>query len=221
MNDQPPQSGRPRHRPAPHPPSQESRFIGYVVLGFGALAVIAVLMLAFGGSNDVELTAEQTALGEELTRIEAPSEAEAQKPQQKLYLKRQKKIDADDMQGGWQAVIGDYLTVLQIQKGAFQIIMALPDPNRPRKYYSGTYRILDDLIVLKPEFKWGAPKRPPGSDITYTRLTASSFPMIVGFDKGNMVWQNAPRSETRVYVPPRSPLLSGTNMDYIIWKKMD
>jgi hypothetical protein len=220
MTDQSPNPPRPRPRPAPVSKSRESRFIGFLVLGFGALAVIAVLMMAFSGPDAVPLTQEQEVLSKELAAVESPS-APAQVAQQKPVLKRQKKISESDMQGGWQAVIGDYLTVLQIQKGAFQIIMALPDPQMPRKYFSGTYTILDDMIVMKPVFKWGEPKKPAGSTITYSRLTSSSIPMIVGFDRGNMVWQNVSQDETRIYVPLRSALLAGSDQDYIVWKKTD
>jgi len=57
MSDQPsaPAPRQPRPRPrqgAPRPSqSRESKFIGYLVLGFGIVAVAAVLLLAFTGSD--------------------------------------------------------------------------------------------------------------------------------------------------------------------------
>lgn len=221
MSDQPPSQPRPRRRPPAKPSSRESRFIGYLVLGFGTLAVIAMLMIAFGGGDETAQTQEQASLQKELSSIEAPARASEEPEEDKLYLKRQKKIDEGDIQGGWQSMIGEYLAVLQIQKGSFQIIMALPDPQMPRKYFSGTYNILDDLIVLNPQLKWGEPKKPAGAKFSYSRLTSSGFPMVVGFENGNMVWQNTPQTEKRMYVPSRSPLLSLGGMDYIIWKKAD
>lgn len=222
MSDQPPSAPRRRPRRLPQQPSKESRFIGYVVLGFGTLAVIAMLMIAFGGNEDAPQTPEQQNLQKELAAAQTAPVDLAEKKETALQFKRQKKIDQGDMQGGWQAAIGDYLAVMQIQKGAFQIIMALPDPNMPRKYFSGTFTTLDDLIILKPQPQWGEPKKPANSPIVYDALTSSTFPMIVGFDGGKMVWQNVPPGvEERVYVPARSPLLSLGDMDYIIWKKTD
>ncbi len=225
-----PKNGQARLRPnpagAPRRPislSHESRFIGYLVLGLGVIAVISVLILAFSGGVDTNeplpdptVTANlQSGLSKDAGKVAEAGNTKA------LSMSRQKGIDAGDLAGGWQASIGDYVAVMQISKGLFQIIMAHPNAALPRLYSSGSYSMIDDIVVLQPRGDWKAPAVAPGSGIKYERLTRGQYPMIVGFKDGTMVWQNVPQGETRTYVPPRSPLLLNPDKDYIVWKKLD
>jgi len=201
--------------------SRESQFVGYLVLGLGVLSVITVIILAFSNRGvdtdekapDARITA---SLESGLSKGMTSGAAKADNAQ--LAMARQSGIKAGDLQGGWKAAIGPYVGVLQMDKGVFQIIMARPEPEFSRLFSAGTYKLVDDLIVFTPQMDW----KPAGAgNVRYERLTAGQYPMIVGFKNGAMVWQNVPQSEKRVYVPSRSPLLSDTDKNYIVWKKTE
>lgn len=198
--------------------------MGYLVLGLGILAVVTVLMLAFGGDSvDTNEPAPDAAVSANLQSGLSENMKGAQAPQQTapapLALARQKKVDIGDLDGGWKASIGPYVGVLQMEKGLFEVILARPEPELARLYSSGTYTIMDDIVVLKPRLDWKPPTAQPG--FRYERLTTGSYPMIVGFKNGAMVWQNVPQTEKRIYVPTRSPLLLDKTREYIVWKRAD
>lgn len=212
-------------KPMPRPMTpQQSQLVGYVVLGAGVLAVIGVLMLAFSGNapTSVPEPSPQVAesLQEDISRQTlAPNKSAAPPAQPKLVLKRQK-VSAGSLTGGWKALIGDYIAVIQMDKGAYQVILAHADPVVPRLYSSGTYALMDDIITLSPRSDWKAPTPPAGSGIRYERLTRGDYSMIAGFKDGAMIWQNVPDDEKRLSAS-RSPLLLEQDDDYIVWKKAD
>lgn len=213
-----------RRRASP-PMSRESKFIGYLVLGLGVLAVISVLIFAFSGGN-VDTSGEtDQQVAESLQKdMAAPAKMAKLKPaapKPELVMPRQKGIDASDLTGSWKSSLGDYVAVMQMDKGAFQIILAPMNHDLPRMYSSGSFTMIDDIAVLTPRSDWKAPPPPPGQDVEYERLTRGEYSMIVGFKDGAMVWQNIPESEKRVSAPPRSPLLLDPALDYIVWKKLD
>lgn len=234
MNDQPnapPQKRRPpsnearprRPRP-PEPTSRESRFIGYLVLGFGILAVIAVLILAFSGSGEEGETADApqpvqaqelvTALSQQSVAVPAPE------PVKDLFFERDADFDAGRMEGDWQAQIGEYTAVLQIRKDVYQIILANNDPNSSRFYSSGTYKVYEDIILLNPRLDWPPPAVPKGKTINYAPMTRAAFPMIAKYEGGKMLWQNVPQAEKRVVAPYTSPLFGTENVKVASWKKL-
>ena len=205
------------------PMSKESKFIGYIVLGFGFLAVIAVLILALGGGNKtVSDTAVETpketpqSLAAELR--ETPKAIKT--PEKKdLFFKRDADFDAAKMNGDWQAAIGQFTAVLQIDKNVFQIILASPSRPNKRIYSAGTFKVLEDIIVLTPELSWPKPASSDAS-VAYDRLAISSYPVIATFDGGNLLWQNPPQSEKRVASPYRTPLVMSEDQDLIVWKRL-
>ena len=239
MNDQPPASqrprppsggnGAPRSRPrsAQVSQSRESRFIGYLVLGFGVLAVLAVLILAFGRNEDTSGEAKQAqkpaSASEIRADLQAPgtaAPAEAPKANSDLFFERDAKFDADKMEGDWQTVIGRYTAVLQIRKNVYQLIMASSDPKVPRLYSSGTFKVAEDIILLNPRMDWPAPAAPAGRTVSYKKLTRAPFPVIARFDGGKMLWQNTPQSEKRVSGPYTSPLFMSEDVKLATWQPL-
>lgn len=228
-------AGAPRvRRPPSKPVSRESRFIGYLVLGFGVLAVIAVLVLAFAGNDDTApaapgattaangpaaapakpVAAEDLALG--ITNPPASRSA----PVTDLFFTRDPNFRVAGMEGDWQSAIGRYTAVLQIRKNVYQLILASPDPAAPRFYSSGTYISREDVIMLYPRNDWPPPAPPKGRAISYSKLTRAPFPVIARFDGGSMLWQNVPREEKRVMAPYRSPLFMSEDVAVATWKKL-
>lgn len=217
-----PRRRRPQQSP---PPSRESRFIGYLILGFGAVALLSVIIIALSNptlDTDEALPDEQTTArlqetiqqtGVSVPSVQAPAPSAPQ-----LVLPRAKSVKESQIAGGWQAQIGDYVAVLQMKDGAFQVILAHPNPARARLHSSGSYRLIDDIVALEPRLDW---KAPVSQGVSYERLTTGSYPMIAGFKDGAMVWQNVPREDRRIYVPPRSPLLLDPQKNYIVWRRAD
>ncbi len=228
-----PQSPR---RPRPSmPQSQESRFIGYLVLGFGLLAVAAVLILAFSGPGanlDVAAPDEKQVqtLAADLSATPSLQQAAPSKPAQArvpertppntLVYKRQPGWSPEDIKGDWQAMIGKYTAVAQLDGSAYQIILASSDLQAARIYSSGTYIVTEDMITFTPQLHWNPPVSTPGVARGYEMLTRASFSMLGAFQQGRMLWQNVPQTEKRVYTSPTSPLFRSEPVDYVVWQKL-
>lgn len=214
-----------RRRPAPPPRSAESKFIGYLVLGFGLIAVIAVLLLAFMGNNPDTDVAQPGA--EQVQKIAtnmearfAPPPPAAPKPKVELHFKRQPDFKASQMEGNWQATIGTFTAVLQINKNVYQVILVSANqPEMPRFYSSGSYTVQEDMIVFTPRVDWPQPVT-QNKSITYQRITRAPFSMISAFYEGKMLWQNPPPDETRVLRMANTPLFMSEKVDYVVWQKM-
>lgn len=237
MSDQPP-SVPPRPRPQGQRPSQkkqglshESRFIGFLVLGFGVLAVVAVAIIAFSGKKEVankesegvpQETAQLAEPPQELVSDMINTQAVApQPPKPELFFKRDPDLDIGDMKGAWQATIGKYTAVVQLESDVYQVILAQPDPNAARLYSSGTYKVMEDVILFTPRLDWPEPTPAKGKSIPYEVLTRAPFPILAKIDGDKMMWQNPPQSERRVLVPYNSPLFMDENVDYVTWKKLN
>lgn len=218
------QGVRPRRRPAPPPPpSRESRFIGYLVLGFGLLAVIAVLILAMGKKDESSQAADaqkQTTTGDLRAALSASTPRAVKPPKQELFFERDADLNADRMHGNWQASIGRYTAVLQLRKDVYQLILASSDPNAPRIYSSGTYKVIEDIAMLTPNVDWPTPAVPQGRVVIYNKMTRAPFPVLVKFEGDQMLWQNVPASEKRVRGPYTSPLFMTEKVKVAFWKKL-
>lgn len=236
------------------PPSAESRYIGYLVLGFGVLAVVAVAILALSGRKDagtqnktVEaqaqiLTQAQKAAAQPQIAVEKPPmsanvatraaqdlmqdlngqtlAAPREQAEDGLYFPRQPKVKRENLEGTWRGVVGRYAVALKMQGGTYQIILANPDEYSRRLYSSGEYKITEDIIEFSPRRDWPAPTPPVGTDVRYQNITSSPFPVIAAMDKGEMLWQAPPVSETRVLEMTRMPILLSEKQDFIVWQKL-
>lgn len=147
-------------------------------------------------------------------------QANAAKVESDLFFKRDKNFKAGRMEGDWQASIGRYTAVLQIRNDVFQLILASADPMAPRFYSSGTYKVLEDIVMLNPQQSWPPPAIPKGKVIAYDKLTRAPFPVIARFDGDTMLWQNVPQDEKRVVAPYTSPLFMSENVKVATWKKL-
>lgn len=252
----PRQSSRGR-RPTQKPPllglSKESEFIGYIVLGFGVLAVIAVLLVAvnrFGGAsknvvtqNNVTGVAQTDPLPSSVKPVTPQNNQDLQnrvaqdllgnmkenfstepieiqkKDKNQLLFDRQPNIKPSDIEGSWQANVGKKTAVLQMVNGTYQIIIADPMEYSYRKYSSGNYTMIEDIILFQPRTDWPKPKPPPGTDVQYSQITMAKFPAIAAIQKGKMLWQNPPASEKRVYVPRGLAVAKDTANGLIVWQR--
>ena len=213
--------------------SRESRFVGYMVLGLGVVAVIAVLMIAaskFGGKQDAQPLSQtpmsaqnnvvapnqlvddknlQARVAQDLLSGMKPVTATPVKPvaKKELYFRREPDLNAPDIEGAWQTMISKSTAVLQMNGGTYQIVIADPKEYSRRLYSAGTYKVLEDIILLTPRLDWPAPQAPKGTDVNYAPITSAEFPVVAAIKSGKMLWQNPPSSETRIYVPRAMPCM--------------
>lgn len=197
------------------------------MLGFGVLAVIAVLVLAFGKSDapskpeTPQVAAQKPAsAGDLMADLTAAPQAVKPVPKVDLFFERDADFAAAKMEGDWQSTIGRYTVVLQIREGVYQLILASADPAAPRYYSSGTYKVIEDIIMLTPRMDWPAPASVGGKIIAYEKLTRAPFPVIARFEGGNMLWQNIPQAEKRVTGPYTSPLFMSEDVKLATWKRL-
>jgi hypothetical protein len=226
MSDQHPSQPKPPKRPANRPPaSVESKFIGYLVLGFGILAVVAVLMIAFMGRGpemdapQPEMKKAEAISAKSNTLIQAPKVIPP-KPEYTLPFKRQPSFDRTLLNGNWQAMIGMYTAVLQMNEGVYQIILAGDDPYMPRHYSSGAYRTIEDIIIFEPQLDWPKPITKSGTG-NYQTITVSPFNIMTAEQQGKLLWANIPPEEervTRIYEPP---LFLGEDIEYVVWTRIE
>ncbi len=206
------------------PISHESRFIGYLVLGFGVLAVLTVVVLAMSGRSGLKTETPNSAAVKEisggLSAVLMPDPVKPATPKKELYFKRQPDIAAASMEGDWQSMIGKYTAVLQLKGGVYQIILANADPAAARLYSQGTYKVQEDVLLLTPRLDWPKPATTQKTSVEYQPITRAPFPIIAAIQSGKMLWQNPPQSERRVLVPYKSPLLLNGEADYIVWQKL-
>lgn len=223
--------------------SPESRFIGYLVLGFGVLAVAAVAILYFSGGDDAPKSDKTQQVQNQPTPAAAKSEtkrnvgeiardlasgflpspqatAPQPEPRKDLYFKRQPDISMEDIEGSWQSSIGKYAAALQMSKGVYQLILADPNDYGFRLYSSGTYTKTEDMMVLTPRRDWAKPVPERGERIEYRDITTSPFPVIAAIKNGNMLWQSPPPNETRVLVPNSFVLVGPGDPQYVVWQRM-
>ncbi|MFA5593337.1 MAG: hypothetical protein WC989_08505 [Micavibrio sp.] len=219
------------------------QLVGYAVLAIGVSLVLGVIYLAFfaGGSavrqapmpdgqmaqalvSDLPALPRQQGTGAgaaipqgSTTRISPPAPV---RPQSQLAIRRQSGIDAAQMKGAWQGMIGRFTAVLQLDGVVYQVILASADPNASRIYSSGTYKIMDDIITLTPRSDWPEPVSGAGARVSYDKLTRAPFSLIAGFQQGRMVWQNVPEGEKRVLTTRTSPLFRSENVNYVVWQRV-
>lgn len=219
-------------------------------MGLGALALVAVIMIALsarsgspdGSPADTKVTAAKTAEEKALEAIparvrkyQAPENVakdlslslqakikippkEKEKPE--LFFKREPGLDADRMTGSWQAAIGSYVAVLDMDGKVYQIVIADPNNYGERFYSAGTYEVLEDMVTLRPQNTWPFPDVPQGQEIKYSKITTSRFPVLAAFKGDSMLWQNPPESETRVVAFRKLPILLSENLDYVTWQRV-
>ncbi len=221
-----PPSDRSRPRPKPKAPqSRESKFIGYVVLAFGILAVVAVLMLAFmnrGPNTDVPLpdAKKAEAIGAKSTALIKAPKVVPEKPAYSLPFKRQADFNKASLDGNWQTMIGMFTSVLQMNQGVYQVILAGDDPYMPRYYSSGTYTVEEDIIKFKPERRWPKPITKSGGG-NYQMITRAPFNMMTAISDGKLLWANIPPGETRATRIAEPPLFMSEDVEYVVWTRIE
>lgn len=215
----PPQRPVPKKPPVRRgqPASREAQWIGFLILGFGVLAVIAVGILAY--NRFAKDNPEREAVSELAKSIESARKQEQKEPQnpapQKPAYKRQHSLQIKDIEGTWQTSLPDGQAVFQLEGRVYSMIVAFNDPRLNRFYSSGTYDIREDIVILEPRLDWQLPE----DGFEYSTLAMSHFPVLISVQRGQMIWQIPPTGEG-IYVPPVHPFLRLTQDKTAVWKTL-
>jgi hypothetical protein len=211
--------------------------MGFVVLGFGVLAVTATLLLALNmrdtgiseNSSEVredkpsEAAADENMVDTLKSMTQETREPSEPAPKVNVSRERQENIKESAITGMWQTQIDGGKAVLQIENNVYRIIISFENPNLSRRYSNGTYRLIKDILVFYPNPAWGAPEVPEGSpSIDYDALTQSEFPILVSRQRNNLVFIH-PDDEmvpSGVYRPSDSPLLSLIETGIAVWEPL-
>ena len=197
--------------------SSESRWIGFLVLGFGILAVVAVGLLALQNSKGVEDTINQQAaqsaeeqndLAEALDGIR-----DGVRTQQENAIED---ADLDTIKGVWETQLVSGKAVIELKKSKYRMIVA-GDGESSRRYYSnGTYEIMEDgVLVLTPNLT----SRPPQDSYRYSHVHRGPIPVKIGQQEGYMIW-TPPGIQSKVFVPSIHPFLRLASEQIAVWKKL-
>ncbi len=221
----PPAPPRQRPKNRAQPQSREAKFIGYIVLGFGLVAVVAVLLLAYAGrSPDTDVVVPDAkraeAIGGKSTALIQAPKVIPQKTAYKLPFKRQPDFDKSSMDGNWQTMIGMFTSVLQMNQGVYQVILAGDDPYMPRYYSSGTYTVEEDIIKFEPQRSWPKPMTKSGGG-NYQIITTAPFNMMTSMYDGKMLWANIPPDEIRAIRIAEPPIFLSENIEYVVWTRIE
>lgn len=203
------------------------KHVGYVVLAFGLGAFLFVFSLGIGkwyGVGPFSSLKKRVGTRAELAAFQdlaAPSALSQSREQEAFVPPRDRDLDPARIEGQWQAEIGEYLGLLSVKGGGYQILLAPIDPSSARIYSSGTYTFKEGLLVLSPRLDWPAPHPPSAQqEIPYRNLTLSSFPFLVIMDGSAMLWSNPLPDEPAIYVPQKNPLFLTTNLQTLSWTKV-
>lgn len=183
--------------------SAQMQWVGYVVLGFGLLACIAVVMLFFSATGQPEAPNQPPDLIADSPVEPAPPASQSPRPAPEPVVierpERQEDIKIKEIQGVWQARLKDANAVVQIKDGVYRLIISFDYPGLPRRYSNGTYEMKGDQLILTPKSEWGPQKSADGF-VEYLPLTSVGFSTLVARSKETLVWMTTPDQTVEYHV---------------------
>jgi hypothetical protein len=199
----------------------KANVIGFVILALGVLALLFVGSIAYKklfGTDDEIAQSDIDEFRQAGRQSEDRVANRAAGEQPREAYRRQKEITEREIRETWETRLNDGRALLEIGKGRYRFIL-IPDNTQVKlRYYSnGNYTLVDDLILLQPDFKIG----PPDSQtFEYKLLTRSKMPVMASKHKGKLVWQE-PTEEAQIYVPPYHPILNRTKDKIVVWSVLE
>lgn len=217
--------------------SAQSQWIGLLVLGFGALCLIAVGVLIFQPMHSAEQEPQTTA---QKTSNQNPQNTQAWSNKQidernkeldasiRSIERSSKKIKGDDrtkqqaaveyteIRGAWQTILKRSTTgILDISRDGYRMIIGNDSPNAYRYYSFGTFDVLDgNVLVFYPQKDAIA----PNDGFKYRQLYTKPFSMSIKRQGEYQIWTRAPAGGPIVN-PSSHPLLRLAQDGIVLWKK--
>lgn len=179
-------------------PSKQDQRIGYVVLGFGVLAVLCVGWLAvsrYGPQAPVSGIVEEQAVTKE-------------GPARKLT---ESKVDGD-----WETSFLDYKCLFQLRDGTYQILAIRTVPGVPRYYSRGTYMLDGPFMTLTPDKAMGTPAT-EDPEHKYLPLGHRAFTVELRLKDDLQMWFSGPVDKNFPNRNPVHPLIQFSGGNSLVW----
>ncbi|MEM6811568.1 MAG: hypothetical protein AAF549_03780 [Pseudomonadota bacterium] len=180
-------------------------FIGIIALGFVSFA--AIDRFASHSGQYAELSEEEIANFRDESyferRIEEENRQRVEQEQERLRYERQQDIKRAQIEGAWDMRNEAYRGLLQLSQGNYKLVLIHNTDRRLQRYSVGTYDLKDDILTFRPRYSAQAQREFAG----YSRLTASTFPVLVSKQGSRLVLQR-PTRDAGVFVPNYHPFLN-------------
>ena len=209
-------------------PQKQDRLIGYIVLGCGAAAILAVGALAVQRYAPRQMTdAAQAVIAPQPLEVQnpvttaPPAVRTYQKPieRQNVFKEgRAKRISAEQIEGVWESKILDYYSLFHIKDGTYQIIVMRSVTGKPRYYARGHYATQGAYLTLTTDKAMGTPQEDDPAH-RYLPLTTRPFTVELRIEDDRQLWFAGPPDPQ---FPNRSnvyPLIQYSGEDGIRWTR--
>jgi len=196
----------------------KANLIGLGVLALGVLVLLFVGYFAYQKlfpSSNSEKIEERAEIPLYERQGRKPNRAAGEKPAQNYA--RQKSISEEELKGSWETMLPKGRALLEMKRGKYSLIVLSNKRKNHAQYSNGTYDIMDDVVVLKPDFKIPALKT---KGIKYEILTRAKIPVSAALYKGKLIWQKPP-SDVDIYIPPYNPILDKTKNKIVVWNVLE
>ncbi len=216
--------------------SREAQWIGLLVLGFGALCILAVGFFIFGhmrgGAQDGDAAVQQQlSQNNQSNALQQTKKTEPDDVRTELsrsldsirdsgaVRKKSAGQDAEvteaQIRGSWETIMKKNMTgIMDLSKGRYRIILASDSAATYRFFSNGTYEVVaKNILILNPSP--GA--QAPNDGFLYRQLYNQSFSVQIKRDGDYMLWSRPPASAPGRN-PANHPLLRLADDNIMIWK---
>ncbi|MEM6782075.1 MAG: hypothetical protein AAF569_09460 [Pseudomonadota bacterium] len=209
----------------PQQSSLQSKWIGFLVLGFGALCLGAVGFIIYQSSVSTQsqpvMQTERTQNAQSDTDQRRAdlnrslSEMGSTRSQTQNAQSANQDFDFSQIIGAWEATLSDHLVgILQITNDGYRLILSKDNPRANRFFSTGTYQLVENnVLILNPDLSATAPQ----DGFRYRRLHNSPFSVKLEQRAEFMIWSKPSSSNSFVSNPGAHPILRLTDDGLIIW----
>lgn len=198
---------------------KQDRLIGYVVLGCGVLAVLAVGALALQRYRPV--AEPVVAVQEDETPAVVAAPLSHQKPIERQGVVKEgraKRVSAGKIEGVWEAKFLDYYSLFHIKDGTYQIIVMRSVEGKPRYFARGHYTVDGAYLTLTPDKTLGNPQDEDTAN-RYLPLTNRPFTVELRVDDQQQSWFSGPVDPQFPSRNPTYPLIQYSGEAGILWTR--
>lgn len=216
--------------------SREAQWIGLLVLGFGAICVLAVGFFIFAnmrssGQDTAESAGQQSAQVQQTQKEQNKNAGDADDVRAELSRSlsairdsgsadtknssKDAEVSEAQIRGGWETILTKNMTgIMDLSKGRYRIILANDSPSAYRFFSNGTYEVIGkNILILTPNTQAQAPK----DGFRYRPVYGQPFSVQMERKGDYMIWSRPPASAPGRN-PSSHPLLRLADDNTMIWK---